>query len=620
MRPFVVGTAGHIDHGKSALVRALTGIDPDRLAEEKRRGITIELGFAHGVLARGVEAAFIDVPGHERFVRAMVAGAHGVDVALLVVALDDGVRPQTREHAEIIRLLGVGQAVVALSKADLGGPLGPARADLVTDEVRRLGPPFEAAPVVRVSARTGDGLAALSDALAAAGQRAQRRETELPPLLPIDRAFVLKGHGTVVTGTLVGGRLAPGDAVELVQPAPRVARVTGGLRARTVHVHGRAVASAEAGQRVAVNLPGIEVAELARGAALVGAGTGALRQATQFDVLVRVAAEAPALKDRSRLVCHLGTAQALATVDLLGGGSVEPGREAPAQMRLDRAVPAARDQRFVLRGFRRLERGGHTVAGGRVLAVGQRRRRAGERAAVERFAGDRAGAARAMVAEAGASGLDVKELAVRLGGPVPPGLEELVVTGGRLFERAQLLALRDRLAEDVRARPGVAREEARATLGRAVSPEAFAWAVDALGEGFTTGGTLAPIGRRASALEERAVAVLREHGLAPPLVAELAATLRVEPAALRGALRSLVKEGRAVRLTDEIFVEASAASAFRARVEALLARQAEVTTLELKALAGTSRKYAIPLCEWLDAERVTLRVGNVRRARRRGTP
>lgn len=619
MRPFVVGTAGHIDHGKSALVRALTGIDPDRLPEEKRRGITIELGFAHGTLAPGVTAAFVDVPGHERFVRAMVAGAHGVDVALLVVALDEGVMPQTREHAEIVRLLGLSQAVVALSKADLRGLADPEWPALVAEDVRALGAPFDAAAVVEVSARTGEGLDALRAALVAAGEASPRRESALPPLLPIDRAFVLKGHGTVVTGTLLAGTLAPGDPVELLLPSAREARVVAELRARSVQVHGQAVERAEAGQRVAVNLPGVEVADVARGAALVGAGSGRLRAAAQLDAELRVAADAPPLKNRARLRLHVGTAHALATVDLLGRASLEAGEAAVAQLRLDRAVPAVRDQRFVLRGFSALARGGHTVAGGRILATGTRRRRSADRPAVEALLGDRAAAARALVRAAGPTGLLESELVLRVNGRVKlEGRDAPVATGGRLFDRAVLLAVRERLAAQVRARPGVAREEARAALGPAVAPEAFAWALAALGAGFVVGETLAPVGRKVSALEEQLAEVLRQHGLTPPLAPELAAALHVDAYALGGALRALAKEGRAVRLTDDLFVDAAAAAGFRRKVEALLEAKGEATTLELKEVAGTSRKYAIPLCEWLDAEHVTLRVGDKRRPRRRG--
>ncbi len=617
MRPFVVGTAGHIDHGKSALVQALTGIDPDRLPEEKRRGITIELGFAHATLAPGVEAAFVDVPGHERFVKSMVAGAHGVDVVLLVVALDEGVMPQTREHADIARLLAVPRAVIALTKDDLAPGLDPAWPALVIEDVRALGEPFASAPLVRVSARTGAGLDELKATLARAASELPEKATQLPPQLPIDRAFTLKGHGTVVTGTLVAGALGVGDALELATPAPREVKVIGGLRARSLQTHGRPVTRAVAGQRVAVNLPGIEVSAVARGSVLSAEGTGLARSGALFDVELELVPHAPPLKNRARATLHLGTAQALATIDLLGLAQLSPGEKTIAQLRLDRALVAVREQRFVLRGYRALAQGGRTLGGGRILVASRRRRRASERETVARLAGELPEVVRALALEAGVEGLDPARLALQLASPVEkvPGLGRV---GAKLFDPAALDALTERLRALARSHPGVPREEARASLGPRVALEAFAHALGKLGAEFVVGDTIELASQRASALEERVAAALEKGGLTPPTVSELARSLGVDAYAAGGALRALARRGQAIRLTDELFIGSPAANEFRRRATAALQERGELTTLELKAIAGTSRKFLIPLCEWLDREHVTLRVGEKRTLRRSG--
>jgi selenocysteine-specific elongation factor len=613
MRPFIVGTAGHIDHGKSALVHALTGIDPDRLPEEKKRGITIDLGFAHAKLGDGAQAAFIDVPGHERFVRAMVAGAHGVDVVLLVVALDEGVMPQTREHADICRLLAVPRAVVALTKADLLPNLDPEWPVLVEDDIRKLGAPFEAAAMVRVSARSGEGLDTLKAALVEAARTLDARPTQAPAFLSVDRVFTLKGHGTIATGTLLTGTLQPEALVDLVVPAPRSAALRTDRRVRSLQVHGKAVTKGVAGQRVALNLTA-DLDELPRGSAIVAAGSGALRQAALLDVELTTVAGVPPIRNRARLTVHLGTAQALATVDLLGRSETTPDEIVVAQLRLDRALPALRDQRFVLRGFRGLKHGGRTVAGGRVLWLDARRRRASDLPLVESLRGEASVAARALVREAAARGVEAARLSLVLGVSTAALAKAsgLVEQGGALFTSEALEGGRERLQQLVRERQSISREEARATLSARLHPAAFAWAVERLGPGFIVGETLTVAGLARHPDEARLEGVLSAAGLAPPTAGELGKATGLAPTVVGQLLRSLTKAGRVVRLTDELFVHADAAADFRQRaIEALRAKGA-LTTLELKELVGASRKFAIPLCEWLDREHVTLRVGEKR--------
>jgi selenocysteine-specific elongation factor len=617
MRRIIVGTAGHIDHGKSTLVRALTGIDPDRLPEEKRRGITIELGFAHGPISDSMEAAFIDVPGHERFVRAMVAGAHGIDVVLFVVAADEGVMPQTREHADICCLLDVPRAVIALTKADLLPKLDPEWAGLVGDDIHRLGPLFERAPIVPVSASTGEGIESLRRALSNAAENLPCRRVSEPSFLPVDRVFSLRGHGTVVTGTLLAGALSSGESLDVVVPAFRTARVLTERRIRGLQTHGHSLERAEAGQRVAVNIAA-EVTEIPRGSALMSAGTGAIRQGSLLDVELQVLADVPPVANRSRLALHLGTAQALATVDLLGSPELGPGSPAPAQLRLDRALPALRDQRFVLRGFRSLAHGGRTVAGGRVLLADTRRRRAADRALIETLRGDASAAATTLIHEAGARGVDPRWLVTALPrADLQKKDSGLTEAGGCLFSTEILKALRDQLAAIVRAQKSLPREEARTRLGPAVHPAAFSEAVAQLGPEFTVGDLLSVAVAPRDPRLERVEAALREGLLAPPTTAELAARIGLDRTVVANALRTLTREGRAVRLTDDLFVHASPAAEFRERALAGLRARGSLTMLDFKEMVGGSRKFVVPLCEWLDREHLTLRVGDKRVLRNR---
>ncbi len=436
MKRVVLGTAGHIDHGKTSLVRALTGIDTDRLREEKRRGITIELGFAHLALPDGTVAGVVDVPGHERFVRAMAAGAGGIDLVVLVVAADEGVMPQTREHLDICRLLGVPRGLVAVTKADLLPGLGADWLPLLEEEIRAAtkGTFLEGSPLIPVSATTGEGLPGLVAAIGRLAAEVPERPADGPTYLPVDRAFSMKGFGTVVTGTLLSGQIAEGDEAVLLPPTPGV----GPLRVRSVQVHGKATPRALAGQRTAVNLAGVEPSAIRRGQA-VGA-PGVIPVSSILDVELTLLAVAPkALRHRARLLLHVGTAQVAATVALLdrgplpspasrGGGGpgtseLAPGATAFAQLRLSEPVAALPGHRFILRGFSALEGRGRTVAGGRVLAVAAPKRRRGRADGLRQLqalaGGDPDARLEAVLETAGPAGLDLPGLVGRTA--LPPG-------------------------------------------------------------------------------------------------------------------------------------------------------------------------------------------------------
>ncbi len=641
MKRVILGTAGHIDHGKTALVRALTGIDTDRLAEEKRRGITIELGFAHLALPDGTVAGVVDVPGHERFVRSMAAGAGGVDLVLLVVAADEGVMPQTREHLDICRLLGVPRGVVAVTKADLLVGLGEGWLPLLEQEIRTAaaGTFLEDAPIVPVSATTGEGLGRLRDAIAQAVADLPERPTDGPLLLPIDRAFSLKGFGTVVTGTMLSGQLGEGDSVALCPPSAGVDP----LRVRSVQIHGAAAKRALAGQRTAVNLPGIEPAAIHRGQSLVRAGELRPTRILDAEVTLLAAASRP-LGARTRLLLHVGTAQVPAVLALLDRPELQPGATALVQLRLGEPIAALPGQRFILRGSAALEGRGRTLAGGRVLALGSPRRRRGRPeslAQLQRLAGADVDARVLTVLElAGPAGLALEPLqgATALGAKGLTGALERLSTRGDalLFDRDRrgwvagpvARALEERLLAAVdgfhAAQPlaaGMGRETLRAALPPVVDPRLFQRLLARLEERGELVAEGDHVRRRAHAAGARgaggdllnAVArTLAAGGLTPPWTADLPALVGADGRAVAAGLKLLAAEGRAVRSSPELYFDAQAVEALRVRLVAFLRERQEISTQEFKELVGASRKYAIPLAEYFDRERVTLRVGERR--------
>jgi len=634
----ILGTAGHVDHGKTALVKALTGVDTDRLIEEKQRGITTELGFAHLLLPGGGTAGVIDVPGHEKLVKAMVAGAFGLDLVMLVVAVDEGVMPQTREHLDICRLLGVRRGLVALTKVDLLAAQGRELEAMARDDVRALVKDtfLEGAPVVGVSARTAEGIPALVQALAALAAPVDARPFDGPALLPIDRSFTVKGFGTVVTGTVLGGALKVDDAVDLVPGGPL------GLRVRGLQAYGVAVDQAQAGMRAAINLAGVDTLGARRGMVLASAGT--LRPTRMIDVELELLAKAPhALKTGSKALLHLGTAMAPATVTLLDRARLEPGERAPLQLTLGAEVAAAAGQRFVLRGFAPSPGRERTLAGGAVIDPHPRRHRRHKpeaAALVEALRdGEPADRLRALYRDAGFHGARLHDLAARLA--LPPKIAEralaLLASRGEvvIFDRAErmaifaahLQALAARAVAEVEAfarahplEPGISREALRGAVS-GVAPKLFAKVIDArveAGQLEVRGEWISPAGHasgpagEASPMVQDLKRALAAAGLAPPSVPELAAAQRAAPAAVLAALKHLQRAGEVVRVKDDLYFDAQAISALKDRLLAYLQAHLEIDIQAFKGLVGQSRKWTVPLGEYFDAERVTLRVGDRR--------
>jgi selenocysteine-specific elongation factor len=631
MQSLVVGTAGHIDHGKSSLVRALTGIDPDRLKEEKARGITIELGFAHAAIG-GVQVAFVDVPGHERFVRTMLAGVGGIDCVLLIVAADESVMPQTREHFDICRLLRIPRGLVVMTKADAAD--ADTRA-LVRDDVRELvrGSFLESAPVLEVSSTTGAGLDALRDAIAALAAGAARRPVDGAARLPIDRAFSMKGFGTVVTGTLVSGRIAPDDELAVLPGGRRV-------KVRGLQVHGRAAPAVLAGQRAAINLGGVEVSDVSRGETLATAGT--VSATRRVDAEIDLLPSAKPLKHGARVRVHNGTAEVLGRVSIAGASeaAVAAGGTALVRLRLESPAVLTRHDRFIMRAYSPPI----TIGGGVVLDPAPTRpgiRSADGRAALERLrvpAGADTAALLAMIDTAGLAGIGTRALVSRAGvmpGRVPAVIKDLEGQGvvradDRLVAAPRLAAAAEAVLAHVAAchaaqpmSEGLPREEAREKLFRRVDPAVFARVLEELKRRQALVGTdrlaLATHRVRVAGADEGLRAAIVEAyqagGLKPPDAAVVEAAARAPKAIVDKVTTLLLREKRLVRL-DTVVFDAGTLERLKAEVRALKANapdgRATVDVAAFKARYGISRKFAIPLLEYLDRERVTRRTGDVR--------
>lgn len=635
MKSFIIGTAGHIDHGKSALVRALTGTDPDRLPEEKRRGITIDLGFADLVLD-DLRIGFVDVPGHERFIKNMLAGAHGIDLLTLVIAADEGVMPQTREHFDICRLLGVRNGLIVITKKDL---VEEEMLPLVEDEARALvaGSFLEGAPVLAVSSKTGAGLAELKSHVAQIGRRVPPRSSDFATRLPIDRAFSMKGFGTVVTGTLVSGHINEGEELELLPPGVKV-------RVRGLQIHGEAVKQAQAGQRTAVNLAGIDTAQIERGMVLAPAGR--LRPTQILDVWIDVLpGVARPVRSRSRVRFHIGAAEVLGRVTVLEVGSDIPaGGSGLAQVRLEAPVVALHDDRFVLRSYSPAE----TIGGGRVVNpfAGKHRRKEQEqtvqllRALMEP---DRATKLAGFVRASAKHGVRLVDLAAATGwtnevlreasaAAVKQGT--VMETGGVYLSSESFAQLSGAVVAELEAHHkreplarGMLRETLREKLFAHSLPELFGAVVgrlEAKGE-VTAEKDVIRLSRhrvdltdKDAKLSEQIEKLYGDAGVEAPSLDEVMARAGVA-ASQRGQARKILQllldNGKLIRIQGDMFMHARVVQELKTKLHAYAAQHEPDRLIDVAAfknLAGVSRKYAIPLLEYFDREHVTRRAGDKR--------
>ncbi len=627
-KSIIVGTAGHIDHGKTALVKALTGIDADRLAEEKRRGITIDLGFAHldlpGANGETLHVGFVDVPGHERFVRNMLAGVGGIDLGLLVIAADESIKPQTREHFDILQLLGVQRGITVLTKSDA---VDAETLDVVRLEVEEfLRGTFLDKPnsITPVSSLTGAGLDDLKRALIAAAAEVQPRDSSALARLPVDRVFTMKGFGTVVTGTLVAGTIHREEELEVFPTGQRV-------RVRGVQVHGRTADAAVAGQRTALNLAGASTEDLSRGMTLAPVSTFATTR--RVDVRLSLLPSAPRpLKSRTRVHVHSYATEMVAEIALLGEKQLSPGAHAFARLKLPEPALLLPGDRFIVRQFSPVV----TIGGGVVLDSAPIPRMPGHESFLQVLeGGDPEPILRARIARRGHGGISMSRLVAETGwarnsvetrlaaavkdrrvarigdlfvdGHAMAGLQQLILSSLESFHRKNSLV------------GGIARESLREQLRASV--EVFAACLDLLSgeKKIDVAGDLVRLPGHGVIMKDEEAESKKQieeafavAGLKVPALHEVIAGLKVDKARGQKIVTLLLRDKLLVKVSEELVFHRSALEELRRLVAAQKARSPKMDVATFKELTGVSRKYAIPLLEYLDRERVTRRVGDAR--------
>ena len=629
MKHVVIGTAGHIDHGKTSLVKALTGTDTDRLKEEKERGITIELGFAELILDN-VYAGIVDVPGHERFVKNMLAGVGGIDLVMLIVAADEGVMPQTREHLSICRLLGIKSGLIVLTKTDL---VEPEWVELVTDDIQDFVKDtfLEEKPIVPVSAHTGDGLENLKKILnEIADQTPTKSETGIFRI-PIDRVFTMRGFGVVITGTLFSGSVAVGEQVE-VYPKALQARVRG------LQVHGESVGKSTAGLRTAVNLQGLERAEVFRGD-IIG-HRGELKTTYMLDVHLEHLADAPRpLKTRNRIRFHAGTAEIMGRISLIGRDALEPGDSSFAQIRLEEPIVVLPRDRFVIRSYSPII----TIGGGEILDIMPRKHRRLRSSSLEHLKslhqGDETERLLILLRDSRLNGVELADLTGRLTlkpSDIQKTIQELssqrevqIIDQTNFFSmttahfntaQKNILSFLCEYHAENPFRTGAPREEVRGKAGE-INEKIFAAALKHLSESneIVENGAILRLASHSVEIDEKLgevktklESVYKNAHFQPPSVEDAFSQTGGKGNSNRNALQILIDEGALLRLKDNIIYHRHALSEAENLLREHLSQNNEITAAEFRDLLGITRKHAIPLLEYFDTARITLRVEDKR--------
>ena len=631
MRYFVLGTAGHVDHGKTALIKALTGIDTDRLKEEKARGITIELGFASLALPSGRTLGIVDVPGHEKFIKQMVSGAAGIDLVMMIIAADEGIMPQTREHLRICSLLGIRTGLIALTKTDL---VEKDWLDLVKTEIEEFlrGTFLDGAPVVPVSAQNGQGLTELVAALdKAVGTIPQKNDCGIFRL-PIDRVFTMKGFGTVVTGTLVADHVSVGEEIEIL-PEEISARIRG------IQVHNQPVEEAWAGQRTAINLQGTEKSSLQRGDVLVRPKT--VRPTTRMDVFVEyLNVNQKSLKNRALIRLHTGTMEVIARVVLMGKEEIKPGENGLAQLVLEQKDVVVAGDRFVLRSYSPVT----TIGGGMIIDPLPPKHKRLDKNALQEMQILQSGSLEQKIEIAlnrtGFTGTNPRHLSFRLGVSIKlinEALRELFSKKTALItdkEETNIISalfygkLENNVVEILRRyhqknplREGVSKEELKASLTGEASPKLFHMLLQNLGA------------KKAIAVEKETVRLFihkvqladdlnlirqsitetyNDAGLMPPALSEVLGKFPDKRKEAQSIINLMFKEGALIKINEESAFAKAALDKLRHDYKALLTKDGKATPASFKELTGLSRKYIIPLMEYFDASKLTVRVGDHR--------
>jgi selenocysteine-specific elongation factor len=636
LKQIILGTAGHIDHGKTSLVKAVTGIDTDRLKEEKERGITIELGFAHLELPSGRHIGVVDVPGHEKFVKNMVAGATGIDIVAMVIAADEGVMPQTREHMEICALLGVRHGLVVLTKVDL---VDEEMLELAQEDIREFtrGTFLEGSPMIPLSAVTGQGLTEFVQALDALSLQVPERPPSTLFRLPVDRVFTMKGFGTVITGTLVSGKVQVGEAI-MVYPSGITSKVRG------IQVHNRSVAAAEAGLRTAVNFQGLDKESVNRGDVL--SAPNALKPSYMVDVHFHYLASAgKPFKNRSRVRLHTGTSEILGNLILLEHDELAPGAATVAQLRLDAPIAIVKGDHYVVRSYSPVR----TIGGGQVLNPIPPKHKRFNAAIVQGLKGILSSAPEQLIAfhieaagHAGASFADLrlmtnltdKQLESALQAMMSARAVVLVDKDARTFvHRKSFDALVQETAGSLKEyhkafplKSGMLKEELKSKFPPETDAKLFNLVINQMIKDEAVVQEEKTVRLKAhkvslagdeASVRQKMLKVYKESGLQPPFFRDVIVALKADPAQAKDVLNLLIDEGHIVRTKEDLFFHAEAIEELKKRMVKFFEQNAGMNPTQFKELTGGApRKFLIPLLEYFDSKNVTLRVGDVRKLRK----
>lgn len=635
MKQIVLGTAGHIDHGKTTLVKALTGINTDRLKEEQLRGITIELGFAWLDLPGGLRIGIVDVPGHEKFVKNMVAGATGIDVVAMVIAADEGVMPQTREHMEICQLLGVKYGFVVLTKTDL---VDDEWLELVTDDIRKFVKDtfLDGAPILPVSAATGKGIPEFIKTLDELSPKIPGRSSSGLFRLPVDRVFTMKGFGTVITGTLISGKVEVGETI-MIYPSGVTSKVRG------IQVHNESVNEAVAGMRTAINFQGLDKTSVDRGE--VVSTPGALIPGYMLDISLHLLkSNKKPVKNRTRVRFHTGTSEILGNLVLLDREELLPGEETVAQIRLDAPTAVVKDDRFVLRSFSPVR----TIAGGQILNPVPRKHKRFKPEVTEALKNLSSLSAEELVgyyvAESGYMGVSFSDLKVmtnvsekHLDGNLQNLLSKknivLIDKESRIYlHQAGIENLKKELHDFIDAyhkanplKAGMPKEELKSKLPDFLNPKLFILIINqmikdkniALDEDMVRlEGHKVSLGEDQSSIKIKIIKAYKESGLTPPYLKELVQEYKMDPARAKEVLMLLVDEGIVLKVKEDLYFHTDNINEIKNRMIEFLRKNGEMSAPQFKEMAGASRKFLIPLLEYFDSKNVTIRIGDIRKLRK----
>jgi len=639
LKQIILGTAGHIDHGKTSLIKAVSGIDTDRLKEEKQRGITIELGFAAIDLPSGIHIGVVDVPGHEKFVKNMVAGASGIDVVTMIIAADEGVMPQTREHLEICHLLGVEYGFVALTKIDM---VDEEWLELVTEDVNEFtqGTFLENSPIVPVSSMTGEGTNRFLHTLDEYCSQIPDREPTSLFRLPADRVFTIKGFGTVITGTLISGKIQTGEPV-MIYPSGIKTKVRG------LQVHDQSVSEAEAGMRTAINFQGIEKATVNRGDIVARPDT--LRSTYMLDVHFHyLESNDRPIKNREQVRFHTGTSEISCHIILLDREELIPGEDAIVQLRLDIPVACVRDDRYVVRSYSPVR----TLGGGPILNPIPKKHKRFRKDVVERLqtllTRDPETLIDFHVKAAGYKELSITDLIIMTNlsvNQLENALQSLLSKQAiiqtdkdpkRYIHKSTLDHFKNeviqRLGEYHAKHPlkaGMPKGELKSKFPPVMSNKLFNQLIHRMAQANAIYQTESNIrlpehevrlAEDESDLQDKILDILQREGLQPPVFKDLVSQLDIRPETAKNIMMLLVNEGKLIKAKEDLFFHAEAINGLKARLVAYLKSNGEISTPEFKEMTGTSRKYTIPLLEYFDAANITIRVGDTRKLRKSGDP